>query len=90
MRVLSALLLGLVLLTLVAPVSSASLGAPIHAVDGDLDPDGVDADLAIVPLPRVETMSLDLGISVRQPLNEVPRPRGRTEAPPDRPPTHIT
>ena len=71
----------------VGNVDHGLLGTPIHAVDGDLDPGPSDSNPVVGPLQPLQFLSLDVGAPVRQGLVEPPRPRGRTEAPPDRPPT---
>ena len=88
---LTTLLLALLVLTTATGalrnVDHGTLVTPVHSVDGDVDPDTGDGDLLAGPLPPVQLLSLDVGVPARPLVVEPRRPRGRTEPPPDRPPT---
>jgi hypothetical protein len=68
-------------------VTHAASNMPIHSMDSDLDLGTADGDVAVGPLPLLPFVSLGFSAPARLVALESLRPLGRTDAPPDRPPT---
>jgi hypothetical protein len=71
----------------VGNVTHAASDTPIHSMESDLDLGTADGDLTVGPLPLLAFVSLGLSAIARLVALESRRPLGRTDAPPDRPPT---
>ena len=67
--------------------TAAASNAPMHSMESDLDLATADGDLTVGPLPLLPFVSLGFSAPARLVALESRRPLGRTDAPPDRPPT---